>query len=391
MLNKNTVYKNFIVIFLILTSLFSITPGTSKTLKCSLCDKVITGKYMQGGNENFHKYCFDKSIKCGYCGLPVKNGIKSLDKSYHIKCVRKLKRCALCNELISGEYVVLGKNPFHRDCLSRLPLCGLCKGPVPPSETVKEKNSVYHSKCLTRTFRCDLCSKPVSGRYMEDSYGRKCCSVHVKNSDQACFVCNWPDTFQMDDGERWICRKCNSSGISDSRTAYALLKTVKEYLRREMGLVMKNPVKLYIADMKTFRGEWGNDWSPGLKGRFTRERSIASYSDGRNEVTSDQMKISVLSHLPKGLLTGVLAHEFFHAWQAENLGENIAREFQEGTAELIANRVMTAFNCGIWAESQARNKVDLYREAFIKYRDLLEETRDYDLLDEINRLSNEQQ
>lgn len=335
--------------------------SSNGTLICDICNKKITGKYYETEAGTFHKACFDKSPKCGYCGQPVikGQGIKSRGKIYHYGCLKNLKRCALCNELISGRYITSGDRAFHKECFDKLPKCMYCNGPVLDNEKVIIAGQACHKECAKNVLICDVCGEMIKGVYLIDAYGRKCCSKHSEKN--RCFVCNYTGPVIDLGDSRHICKMCLRSAVVKKAKALKIFKKVKKIVAQNYGIKVKHDINIKIGNINELKEEWGDKWQNGLKGQFSRDHEFRTYSSGKVETIKDDFTITLLSHLPADALEGILAHEYFHAWQAENFLENATLELKEGSAETIAYIFNKDQGHNMWASLQLKNTVTLYK------------------------------
>lgn len=337
-------------------------PCEGKCPKCGVCSRPITEKYIEFGNTPFHRSCFEKVEKCGYCGGPIKKGqsVRSKGKAYHIACTASLAKCVSCRELISGTFTRLGEECYHDDCFSKLKQCKICGGPVPMSKLRAKGADNFHDECLEKSVECDICGNYIKGEYVIDSYGRKACSDH--DPENGCFACHFPECVETLEDGRNICGKCRESSVATDAELWAVFKRVADYLERKYGISVMHDITLSMGSVSELQDKWKGNWKPGLMGQFSRDSEFLEYSDGTRKTVRDDFKITVLTHIPRNLLEGVVTHEYFHAWQAENLDEDATLEFKEGTAEAVSHQYYLDRGFNTWARGQKANKVELYRD-----------------------------
>jgi hypothetical protein len=234
-----------------------------------------------------------------------------------------------------------------------------CSGPVLDKDKILIANRACHKKCAQNVVICDVCGKMIKGDYIIDAYGRKCCSAHSET--MRCFVCNYTGRVTNLGDSRFICDKCSKTAVTSLAQAQRIFTKIKTFLSRKYSIDVEHPIKLHIGSTADLQEKWGDKWQMGLKGQFTRDYEYQTWSSGKVDVLKDEFTITLLSHMPADVLEGVLVHEYFHAWQAENFDEKADLALKEGSAETIAYIYNKEAGHTVWSGLQLKNQVDLYR------------------------------
>lgn len=201
---------------------------------------------------------------------------------------------------------------------------------------------------LAQTPKCRVCEKPVEGKHLlvEDKARGgevEVCSV-CADLESRCFACSLPVrpvATKLTDG-RWLCPRDANEAIQDSEEARKVCLDTRDHLDRLYSRFLSFPetnVVINIVDRFTLESLFK---SPGY-GRVCNDIFGAT---GSHEVGEGVYvhTISVLSALSRRRLEAVAAHEFTHAWLAENLSPErkatLAPEAVEAFCELIAYQWM---------------------------------------------------
>jgi hypothetical protein len=140
----------------------------------------------------------------------------------------------------------------------------------------------------------------------------------------------------------------------DPQEASKILDDIEEFLKTSLGMEVKHSSGLTLVDRYQLR-EIAQDQpeKEDLLGLFKR--------------INHKFDIYLLYGLPKALAISVLAHEFAHAWQAENIPVAQDLILKEGFAEWVAYKVLQAFKYRQEAECIMKRK-DLYGQGFHFFR-----------------------
>ena len=126
--------------------------------RCSVCTKLLEGKYCTVDGAALHSDCF----KCEACKLPIEGNYSTSKEEglhYHSQCHREAfgKRCAACSKLLEGSYTEVAGRSLHHHCHT----CTACKAPIQESKFKLEGMESYHSACHRQKFdpRCEVCTE----------------------------------------------------------------------------------------------------------------------------------------------------------------------------------------------------------------------------------------
>lgn len=182
---------------------------------------------------------------------------------------------------------------------------------------------IYCKHCFEERPRCDTCGCPVGSHYWTRSDGRK------------------------------LCDGCQSTAVSDPAQAHALYKRVRSSLAQLLGISLREPCQLKLANRRQLL-ELIEKSSLHSLDADSRGRCFGLFiQEGRHKA------VFVEYGLPQIVLLEVMAHEYAHAWQSENCPRGILPEVQEGFAEWAAYKLLQAWGCRRRSERMLRRE-DIY-------------------------------
>lgn len=287
-------------------------------------------------------------------------------RAAHGQGAKKAAFCHFCGRPVEGN----GKTVRHKDwpaplalhlctdCWRTRPRCRLCGLPMPE---VNEEGLC--ATCLQAHPLCLGCGQPIQGKiYHYEQAGPYCGRCY--RSRRRCHVCAGPltrQTWELPDG-RVICAVCQAGAISEPGAAAALYEQVQEVAAQTLGMRLKIPTGVALVDR------------PQLSAHIRRqmEKDATSGHPSQTGSSLDPQKtlgiyvrrgmrrgIYIQRGLPRMLFLQIVAHEFAHAWQAENypLWEN--ETVYEGFAEWVAYHVLAHFGYR-HAQEQMLARRDLY-------------------------------
>ena len=182
-------------LFLSLSFLFAFQLMAA-SLRCSICNKKIRGKYLKSNGKTFcSQKCFNKTKPaCAACGKRCTRGsFKKKDKFYcSKKCVETtLPKCALCNK------------PFRQGVVIKVP----------------EGDKVYCGHCASLP-KCFACALPAaSGTYLKDG--------------------------------RFLCSDCNETAIFSESEGKELFDKVRAKIRSKLDWATNHKIRFRLVDSKT--------------------------------------------------------------------------------------------------------------------------------------------
>lgn len=190
----------------------------------------------------------------------------------------------------------------------------------------------------------------------------------------ACFLCGLPvkvpreGNRALPDG-RFLCARDAKAAVLEEAEGLRLCEEVHRSLDRLFSRFLALPdtnVTLAVVDRVHLQELFkfaGNDYScPNVWG----------YTQSGPKRGQVQHTISVLSGLPQTWFQATCAHEFGHAWVAENVGERrrarLTREAEEGFCELVAYLFANAahdedFKARLESNQYTRGQFQLFRDA----------------------------
>lgn len=189
--------------------------------------------------------------------------------------------------------------------------------------------------CTSGVPHCRSCGEPILERFVEINgqgpYCQRCLQTR-----QHCDVCGVPLTAQLQrlpDG-RAICVACQQTAVVLAAQAKLVFDQTLDTIGSTTGLGLHSGVRFVVTDR------------PGLRVQIERTRQDILYrSDrvlGAYIRDGSRRTIYVLNGLPRILLVQVIAHEWAHAWQAENCSHMRDVLVVEGFAEWLAYKVLQA-------------------------------------------------
>lgn len=251
-------------------------------------------------------------------------------------------RCHICGTVIPvpGRYFQVkgGTEIYCERCYSVAPRCNICKLPKPPGE--RDPDSGICRSCLAKLPRCSSCGKPIAGVAYTYPFAKGTYCTECRDNYQACYICGvpvGPRHWEYPDG-RMICDECGEHSIFDIGEIEKIMKDVRLTVMRRLGLTVRTPFELRVEkleDIRTDGGKSRNKAMPGHSPLYGREL-------GLYRRVGDRSEIYLLFGLPQELLYEAGAHEYAHAWQAENSPPGLSPELREGFAQWVAADVLRA-------------------------------------------------
>ena len=250
--------------------------------------------------------------------------------------------CNYCRRVITGDYRVYDGRNLHDSC--------------------------YFNHYVTH---CGICQSPISGQYLFNSWGDTVCAVHLGEYP----MCEYCDrlaaqplngrSVHYNDG-RDVCGNCEARAVHTGSEVRALLDTVRQALLvwgikidRELELEPIDKTEMLEVNSAIGREAWG----------YTDFKQTTSFW---GLVKSDEIKVYVLSRLPREMLLGVLAHELMHVWQFANAPVAMDPALNEGSCEYAAYLVLRDRSdpyVRYYQEAQQSSDDPLYGGGFRSVRD----------------------
>lgn len=219
---------------------------------------------------------------------------------------------------------------------------------------------------------CNLCGAALGEEYHlfeQPNGGRRIvvCSRCAATAER-CTVCGVPVGAappRLSDG-RPICTVCRASAVDDPLAARAIYEQVVQIAIDRLGLRVRQHqgFGLYSrADMQRLQRTITSD----VHGPVQQRHLLGAFLK-----LSQRREIVVETGLPRLLMVKVIAHEYGHAWQAENAPFQNDAHMREGFCEWVAYHALGALQATTAQEHQ-RTAAGFYGDAL---RQVLEiETR----------------
>ncbi len=251
-------------------------------------------------------------------------------------------RCHICGAVIPAQgryYQVKGSTEVYCErCFSTAPRCSICKLPKAAGEI--DPDTGICQKCLEKLPRCKSCGKPIVGVAYSYPFAKGVYCAECKNNYPACYICGvpvGPRYWEYPDG-RIICDDCGERAVFDIGEIQRIMQDVQATVVRRLGLTIRNPYQLKVEKLEGFRTSYSERRGrllPGHSPLYGREL-------GMYRRAGDTSELYLLFGLPPELLYEAGAHEYAHAWQAENFSTEISPELREGFAQWVAADVLRA-------------------------------------------------
>jgi len=228
--------------------------------------------------------------------------------------------------------------------------------------------------------KCDVCGQPIQGHFytIEDRVEgtRKKICEDCEKIKERCFICDMPvkEGFKALADGRYICARDSKNVIDSDVEAKEICSGVKDGVDRLLSRFIAMPdgnVEISIVDKFHLENLFH---APGY------ENSCVSVfgATASNPLPNGKFlhTIDILSYLGKAQLMAVCAHEYTHAWVAENVKparrKALDKNTHEAFCELIAYKYMESLHEEAQMEAIKRNhytvgQIQVLLEADAKY------------------------
>ncbi len=180
--------------------------------------------------------------------------------------------------------------------------------------------------------RCELCGALLLFAAVKTRLGGMFCTAH--QDLPSCRLCGAP--FR---GGGRFCDPCAATGVNTQDELHALLPKARAVLRA-MGMSLKHPVRVRLVDETRMHAMSANE--SGMVGGFITIQG------------QRVMEIYVAAGLPEMEFGATVAHEFMHAWIAQNGFPRLDRAVEEGLCQVVAYR---------WLRDQPDSRASLVRNS----------------------------
>jgi hypothetical protein len=229
-----------------------------------------------------------------------------------------------------------GQEVYCERCFLQAPRCSVCKLPTAAADLDKDTGAC--PRCLPTLPRCRACGKAIVGTAYTSPYSKSVYCPECKRTRPACYICGAPvgqDYWGFPDG-RIICGECGERAVIDIDQILGIMQDARETVERNLGLVVSHPYVVTVEKLASIAPTATanrNVQAGGESPLYGRELGMYRRSGDRSE-------IFLLFGLPPELLYEAAAHEYTHAWQAENCPPDLSPELREGFAQYVAAEVL---------------------------------------------------
>jgi hypothetical protein len=134
---------------------------------------------------------------------------------------------------------------------------------------------------------------------------------------------------------RIVCGECGERAVIDIEDMRRIMSDVQETVQNRLGLVALQPYELRVERLSRAPGDDGRHLvRPAASAElYSNELGMYRRVDGKSEIV-------LLFGLPSELVYEAAAHEYAHAWWAENCRPNLPADIREGFAQWVAAEVL---------------------------------------------------
>lgn len=314
--------------------------SSAHAVTCDLCGTTIRGQYRvyktQSGQMNCCTACDLSSDHCALCRLPLDSGVsrRVAGETVCAQCARNAKTCSECGLLIRDKYFTLSDTheTLCSKCFAHLPRCVRCSKPLSGDQkyTLPQKDGTrLCQQCSDSVVHCAGCSKLILSTFYRYEFTELVFCPECQARTGKCYSCGLPvgkEGLDLVDGRK-ICARCQDTAVVRLEELDRIWKWVQSHLSRS-GFKVNNPVALQEVDRSRLRQ---------LVQSPTGARELGAF-----ELKNNTYTVYILYALPEALVYETLAHEYGHAWQAENCPKNLDLDLCEGFAEWVASLVLKA-------------------------------------------------
>jgi len=330
---------------------------------CDFCAKRITGSYHiytdnTGSKSIICPSCDARLPKCYMCNRPMPTGTWAEVNGRKIcaNCFPNIKVCAVCKDVIKGKFWKDSEyDIYYCDvCYKTSVKCPSCGRPTVRNNLLNAANGSFCCPlCVEKLPRCKACELPIVGKsarfkHSDDIFCESC----IKKGP-FCSACGIPlgkIYWELPD-KRLVCEKCHQTSIYDKTEAEKILGNIRRFLRNKYHLYVNNEITFKLI---------------GKRGTFDQNSPLDGKELGIFKNTSGKAEILILYGLPAALFYETAAHEFAHAWHAENVDAKPDKVLLEGFAEWIASKVLYEYGFLSRLEN-LQERDDIYGEGYRRF------------------------
>jgi len=227
--------------------------------------------------------------------------------------------------------------------------------------------------------RCAVCNQTITDKFVWQishlSLDKRSVCLPCSKLTTLCFVCGFPvkSYTTLEDG-RLICEQDAPTGLTSPQDAEQIFRETKRDVMRILagaGVLPDRNVKVLLVDKRQM------ERAAGPLGKGHAKQTVTMGLTSSRLVKNDDWEhtICVLDHLPPSRFAAVCAHEYSHAWIAENVrkGRKLDADSMEGFCEWISYKVMSQRNEAlekkiILENEYTRGQIDAFVKADENFR-----------------------
>lgn len=228
--------------------------------------------------------------------------------------------CSLCFKEIESGYVKFKDNDiFCNECMKK-PKCIQCGK---PTDNILKGQHIC-SKCAEHPNMCRVCGKLLGRKYMifplsSGQFCRECVNKYPK-----CRFCSAPTTEHASFGRKFaMCPECKKRAVREVAEIKDILSEVENIILTSIKLSLKSPAALEVCGDIIREGRGMNGDEMGLM----QQRGGTSV-------------LLIQEGLPVEEVYETLAHEWAHAWVAQNAKYKLDLKNEEGFCQWVASKVL---------------------------------------------------
>lgn len=244
-------------------------------------------------------------------------------------------RCAVCGQIVLGEYIEAEKLYFHDDHFR----CEYCKKPI-DGTYVPVDGKFYHGACYQKhlVVVCVVCNKVILEEHSENYWGDAWHNEHNTNTP-ACDFCGRfivggiaANRVDLPDGRR-LCGLCGPASVRTVEAVRALASGVVESLRGHgIGVSMAGIPLLMLGRDRL------QVLAPDPAHTLTGYTTYLFEPDGDPDEST--FSIMLLEGMPATEMAFTVAHELMHVWMAKHRVSQDDVPWIEGSCHYAAYLVM---------------------------------------------------
>ncbi|MBT9584108.1 hypothetical protein IV102_12275 [bacterium] len=333
----------------------------AKFSACCQCEIFVENGDGQWWDDGL-AYCFPCSRKvprCMWCDRPAFERSPAGDKVICVYCQDHFPRCDHCAALIHGDCITFLRKVYCRSCANRHPLCLDCGTAIAHRPDCPN--------CQGPARACGGCNTLFADRWMVHDSTWYCLSCFWV----ACGRCRFCQELKPPDGDT-RCQTCLQKRVQSMAVAQDLLDEVQWFCQEELGLAVRQPYQLRLADT-----------AADIPKLHTDAYTLSLATVGL-WVPRERMMWAVKGY-PFWFTSAVLAHEHAHAWQQENCPRQ-SQDLLEGFAAWVEWRVVKNLGYATFADNMFKLQCPIYGRGLRRCLQLEQQVGAHGLLEKVRQL-----